>query len=194
VCWCPPWCGAPLRAPRGVVCTPVVGACPVCCPPLRWVLAPCAGAPPRCCGPDRDHCYDCLEATAPHRIHSLAPWRHQGSGHPDTPMGRVSGGLGRCTPSSTARSRRSVSRAVVQQPVAAAATAPLPTYGVASLCLPCLWLCEDLMMQCTPRSSSLLFFFVPTVTPVRGWAVLTGIYGFSLSRVWLYCVRTFAVD
>ena len=45
VCWCPPWCGAPLRAPHGVVCPPVVGACPVCCPPLRWVLAPCAGAP-----------------------------------------------------------------------------------------------------------------------------------------------------
>jgi len=60
----------------------VVGACPVCCPPLRWVLAPCAGAPPRCCGPDRDHCYDRLEATVPHRIHSLAPCRHQGSGHP----------------------------------------------------------------------------------------------------------------
>ena len=82
VCWCPPRCGAPLRAPRGVVCPPVVDACPVCCPPLRWVLAPCAGAPPRCCGPDRDHCYDRLEATAPHRIHSLAPCRHQGSGHP----------------------------------------------------------------------------------------------------------------
>ena len=82
VCWCPLRCGAPLRAPRGVVCPPVVGACPVCCPPLRWVLAPCAGAPPQCCGPDRDHCYDCLEATAPHRIHLLAPWRHQGSGHP----------------------------------------------------------------------------------------------------------------
>jgi len=58
---CPPRCGAPLRAPRGVVCPPVVGACPVCCPPLRWVVAPCAGAPPRCCGPDRDHCYDRLE-------------------------------------------------------------------------------------------------------------------------------------
>jgi len=82
VCWCPPWCGAPLRAPRGVVCPPVVGACPVCCPPLRWVLAPYAGAPPRCCGPDQDRCYDRLVATAPHRIHSLAPWRHQGSGHP----------------------------------------------------------------------------------------------------------------
>jgi len=27
-------------------------------------------------------CYDRLEATAPHRIHSLAPWRHQRSGHP----------------------------------------------------------------------------------------------------------------
>jgi len=82
VCWYPPRCGASLRAPRGVVCPPVVGACPVCCPPLRWVLAPCAGTPPRCCGPHRDHCYDCLEATAPHRIHSLAPWRHQESGHP----------------------------------------------------------------------------------------------------------------
>ena len=82
VCWCPPRCGAPLRAPCGVVCPPVVGACPVCCPPLRWVLAPCPGAPLRCCGPDRDHCYDRLEATALHRIHSLAPWRHQGSGHP----------------------------------------------------------------------------------------------------------------
>ena len=82
MCWCPPRCGAPLRPPRGVVCPPVVGACPVCCPPLWWVLALCAGAPPRCCGPDRDHCYERLEATAPHRIHSLAPWRHQGSGHP----------------------------------------------------------------------------------------------------------------
>ena len=82
VCWCPQRCGAPLWAPRGVVCPPVVDACPVCCPPLRWALAPCAGPPPRCCGPDRDHCYDRLEATAPHRIHSLAPWRHQGSGHP----------------------------------------------------------------------------------------------------------------
>jgi len=72
VCWCPPRCGAPLQPPRGVVCPPVVGACPVCCPPLRWVLAPFAGAPPRCCGPNRDHCYDRLVATAPHRIHSLA--------------------------------------------------------------------------------------------------------------------------
>ena len=60
VCWCPPRC----------------------CAPLRWVLAPCAGAPPRCCGPNRDPCYDCLGATAPCRIHSLAPWRHHGSGHP----------------------------------------------------------------------------------------------------------------
>ena len=82
MCWCPARCGAPLRDPRRVVCPPVVGACPVCCPPLRWALAPCAGAPPRCCGPDRDHCHDRLEATAPHRIHSLAPWRHQGSGYP----------------------------------------------------------------------------------------------------------------
>ena len=47
-----------------------------------------------------------------------------------TPTGHVSGGLGRRTPSSTARSRRSASRAVVQQPVAAAATAPLPTARV----------------------------------------------------------------
>ena len=57
VCWCHPRCGAPLRAPHSVVCSLVVGACPVCCPPLRWALAPCAGAPPLCCGPDRDHCY-----------------------------------------------------------------------------------------------------------------------------------------
>jgi len=79
-------------APRGVVppCGPPAVLCaplwwtraPCAAPPLRWVLAPCAGAPPRCCGPDRDHCYDRLEATAPHRIQSLAPWTHQGSGHP----------------------------------------------------------------------------------------------------------------
>ena len=126
MCWCPPRCGAPLRSPRGVVCPPVVGACPVCCPPLRWALAPCAGAPPRCCGPDRDHCYDRLEATAPHAfIRSLHGDTRGAATH--TPTGRVSGGLGRCTPSSTARSRRLVSRAVVQQPVAATATAPLPT-------------------------------------------------------------------
>jgi len=79
VCLCPPRCGAPMRPPRGVVCPPVVGACPVCCPPLRWVLASCAGAPLRCCGPNRDHCYDRQEAR---RIRSLAPWRHQGNGHP----------------------------------------------------------------------------------------------------------------
>ena len=127
VCWCPPRCGAPLRPPRGVVCPPVVGACPVCCPPLQWVLAPCAGAPLRCCGPNRDHCYDRREATAlDASIHSLHGDTRGAATH--TPTGRVSGGLGRCTPSSTARSRRSVSRAVVQQPVAVAATAPLPTW------------------------------------------------------------------
>ena len=56
---CPPRCGAPLRrAPRGVVCTPVVGACPVCCPPPAVGSCPvCWCPPPRCCGPDRDHCY-----------------------------------------------------------------------------------------------------------------------------------------
>jgi len=70
--WCPP--AAPPRC-----CVPPCGGR---VPPLRWVLAPCAGAPLRCCGPDRDHCYDRLGATAPHRIHSLARWRHQGSGHP----------------------------------------------------------------------------------------------------------------
>jgi len=43
----PPAVRCPLRPPRGVVCPPVVDACPVCCAPLRWVLAPCAGAPPR---------------------------------------------------------------------------------------------------------------------------------------------------
>jgi len=68
-------------APRGVVAP--CGPPAVLCAPLWWARAPCA-APPRCCccGPGRDHCYDRLEATAPHRIHSLAPWRHQGSGHP----------------------------------------------------------------------------------------------------------------
>ena len=126
VCWCPRRGGAPLRPPRGVVCPPVVGACPVCCPLLRWVLAPCAGAPLRCCGPDRDHCYDRREATAlDASIRSLHGDTRGAATH--TPTGCVSGGLGRRTPSSTARSRRSASRAVVQQPVAAAATASLPT-------------------------------------------------------------------
>jgi len=41
------------------------------------------------------------------------------------PTGHVAGGLGRRTPSSTARSRRAASRAVVQK--AAAAKAQLPT-------------------------------------------------------------------
>jgi len=125
----PPLCAGALRGvvPRGVVCPPVVGACPVCCPPLWWALAPCAGAPPRCCGPDRDHCYDRREATAlDASIRSLHGDTRGAATH--TPTGRVSGGLGRRTPSSTARSWRSVSRAVVQQPVAAAATAPLPTW------------------------------------------------------------------
>jgi len=62
---CVPPCGG--RVPR-VLPPPALSSCPVC-----W-------CPPRCCGPDRDHCYDRLEA--PHRIHSLAPWRHKGSGHP----------------------------------------------------------------------------------------------------------------
>ena len=110
VCWCPPRCGAPLRAPRGVVCPPMVGACPVCCPPLRWALAPCAGAPPRCCGPNRDHCYDRREATAlDASIRSLHGDTRGAATH--TPTGRVSGGLGRRTPSSTARSKRSVQSA-----------------------------------------------------------------------------------
>jgi len=94
----------------------VVGACPVCCPPLRWVLSPCAGAPLRCCGPDRDHCYDRREATAlDASIRSLYGDTRGAATH--SPMGRVSGGLGRRTPSSRARRRRSASRAVVQQPV-----------------------------------------------------------------------------
>jgi len=94
---------------------------------MRWVLAPCAGSPPRCCGPDRDHCYDRREATVlDASIRSLHGDTRGAATH--TPTGRVSGGLGRRTPSSTARSRRSASRAVVQQPVAAAATAPLPTW------------------------------------------------------------------
>jgi len=53
--------------------------------------------------------------------------RSKGTSCKGQPTGRVSGGLGRRTPSSTSRSRRSVSRAMVQQPVAAAATAPPPT-------------------------------------------------------------------
>ena len=77
-------CGVvPPCGPPAVLCVPLWWArAPCAAPPLRWFLAPCAGAPPRCCGPDRDHCYDRLEATAPHRIHSLAPWTDQESGHP----------------------------------------------------------------------------------------------------------------
>jgi len=120
----------PPCGPPAVLCAPppVVGACPVCCPPLRWALAPCAGAPPQGCVPDRDHCYDRREATAlDASIRSLHGDARGAATH--TPTGRVSGGLGRRTLSSTARSRRSASRAVVeqQQPVAAEATAPLPT-------------------------------------------------------------------
>jgi len=123
--WCPP-----AGPPRCCV-PPVVGACPVCYPPLWWVLAPCAGAPPRCCGPDRDHCYDCREATALDAfVRSLHGDTRGAATH--TPTGRVSGGLGR-------RARRHPQRAAgagiqsaeqwcsSQQPIAAAATAPLPT-------------------------------------------------------------------
>ena len=40
------WCPLPARAPRGVVCPPVVGACPVCCPSCggflpRVLVPPC---------------------------------------------------------------------------------------------------------------------------------------------------------
>jgi len=121
VVWCPP-----AGPPRCCV-PPCGGRVPRVLPPLAVGSCPVCWCPPRCCGPDQDHCYDRLEATALHRIHSLAPCRHQGSGHPHA-TGCVSGGLGRCTSSSTAHSRRSVSRAVVQQPVAATATAPLPTW------------------------------------------------------------------
>ena len=131
MCWCPPRCGAPLRPPRGVVCPPVVGACPVCCPPPAVGSCPVCWCPPAvCCGPDRDHCYDCLEATAaPHRIHSLAPWRHQGSGHPHA--------YGSCVrrAGTVHAIIHSPQQAFSQQSSAAAAsrsraTAPLPTVNV----------------------------------------------------------------
>ena len=132
VCGCPPRCGAPLRAPRGVV-PPCGGRVPrVLPPPLRWVLAPCAGAPPR--GVTRQRPLLCLPRGYCATSHSFSFARSMETPHTTgaathTPTGRVSGGLGRRTLSSTARSRRSASRAVVeqQQPVAAEATAPLPT-------------------------------------------------------------------
>jgi len=123
--WCPPavpprCCVPPCggRVPR-VLPPPAVGSCPVCwCPPaVLW---------PR----PRDHCYDRREATAlDASILSLHVHGDTRGAATHTPTGRVSGGLGRCMLSSTARSRsrRSASRAVVQQPVTAAATAPLPT-------------------------------------------------------------------
>ena len=87
VCWCPPRCGAPLRAPRGVVCCvppPCGGRVPRMLPP------PCGGFLPRVLVPPRGVVAptETFAMTA-ERLHSaarcirsLARWRHQGSGHP----------------------------------------------------------------------------------------------------------------
>ena len=46
MCWCPLWCGAPLRVPRGVVA-------PTCGERVPRVLPPCGGLLPRVLVPPR---------------------------------------------------------------------------------------------------------------------------------------------
>jgi len=94
-----------------VLCAPLWWArAPCAAPPLRWVLAPCAGAPPRgvVAPTETIATTDRREATAlDASIRSLHGDTRGAATH--RPTGRVSGGLGRRTPSSTARSRRSKS-------------------------------------------------------------------------------------
>ena len=150
------------EAPPCVLVPPVVWYPPApplrCCAPLWWVLAPCAGAPPRCCGPDPDHCYDRREATALDAfIRSLHGDTTGAATH--TPTGRVSGGLGGRTPSSTAaagvqsaeRSGAAASHSRSHCDYGLGLT-PNPVWSLCSLCL--LWL--ELVLPCGRVAVALL--------------------------------------